>query len=93
MLILIAQLKLESNHIQNNNKYNIGQIKHSWHCRTRQMMRSVNDRPIKLRSVYSDQEAPRANRFTERNPLVWLYKIGLRSPGLSLNTPMHLMYD
>jgi hypothetical protein len=45
-----------------------------WHCRTRQMMRSVNDQQAKVRSVYIDQGALCANQFTERNPLVWLYK-------------------
>jgi hypothetical protein len=48
-----------------------------WRCRTRQMTGSMNDRQTNVRSAYSNQGAPWANRFTEHNPLVWLYKTTL----------------
>jgi hypothetical protein len=74
MFILIAQLNLESNHIQHNKNIILIKNKILWHGRTRQVTRSVNDLQVNMHSVYSDQGAPRANRFIERKPLVWLYK-------------------
>jgi hypothetical protein len=70
MFILIALLNLKTIHKQNDNNIILIKSKILWRCQTCQVTRSVNDRLIKVRNVYSDQGAPRANRFTERNTLV-----------------------
>jgi hypothetical protein len=78
MSILIAQLNLESNHIQynNNNNNNIILIKNKTllHGRTRQMTRSVNNRQTETRSVYTNRCVPRAYGSPYITASVWLYK-------------------
>jgi hypothetical protein len=73
MSIIITQLNLDLNRIPHNNNVILIKNKTLWHNRTRQVMRSVNDRQAKVCSAYTDQDVPRANRFTERNPLVLRY--------------------
>jgi hypothetical protein len=70
MSILITQFKFGSKHILNINKYNISQIETLMARRTRQVTKSVNNRQIKVRNIYTDQWAPQTNRITERIPLV-----------------------
>jgi hypothetical protein len=64
-------------------------------AKPRQMMGSVDNRQVIVHNAYIDQAAPRANRFTERNPLVWLCKASSdrELSGPTLYTPMHLMHN
>jgi hypothetical protein len=64
--ILIAQIWIKNlNHIKNSKNIILNKIKHS-NTAARQMTGSVENRQVKMRSVYTDQR--------KYNPLVWLYK-------------------
>jgi hypothetical protein len=54
--ILIAQIWIKNlNHVKNSKNIILIKRKTLWHCRTRQMTGSVDNRQAKVRSVYTDQ--------------------------------------